>query len=401
MSSSQFLGAREDSGAMAVFVGLLAVVLIGIAALAVDIGWAYSDRRQMQNAADAASMAGTRQLVAARWTPDAARTNWALDNVKAQDLSAGSPPKLGVVPAVLVANGAIPNDFKCEVINESRGRIADCDDWSTWMSAGGANVPVGVRVIAKSVRTSALGGIFGANKIAAAALSTAQVKNVTGGGGPFLVCAYDQVADKKDGGKDLPDILLPADITDLRSAAFGGTGTGTATPPWKYPSNPPFIPVGAADWSINPDALSKDGGLTGPEYVLHDSQVSRCGADASKFKGLAEETIEGTIPGEFNTKPGDKAGPTRADVANQCKLVDTKDDPEGCVMTVPICVQATEPGPAKTPLLWCVKLGAFLLTDTGAQYHQGRLLGSVVVNGPYSTSGTPRLNEPTSISLVE
>lgn len=46
-----------DTGATAVLVALLAVVLFGFAALVVDVGALYSERRQLQNGADAAALA--------------------------------------------------------------------------------------------------------------------------------------------------------------------------------------------------------------------------------------------------------------------------------------------------------------------------------------------------------
>ena len=49
-------GGRER-GAVAVSVAILAVVLMGFAALAIDLGSAYSDRQQLQNGADAGALA--------------------------------------------------------------------------------------------------------------------------------------------------------------------------------------------------------------------------------------------------------------------------------------------------------------------------------------------------------
>jgi Flp pilus assembly protein TadG len=54
------LAARE--GAVAVFVALTMVVLLGVAALAVDIGYLYVVRGELQNAADAGALAGAQAL---------------------------------------------------------------------------------------------------------------------------------------------------------------------------------------------------------------------------------------------------------------------------------------------------------------------------------------------------
>lgn len=52
----------KESGQTAVLVALAVVALLAFAGLAIDGGAVYLQRRQMQNAADAAALAGTRQL---------------------------------------------------------------------------------------------------------------------------------------------------------------------------------------------------------------------------------------------------------------------------------------------------------------------------------------------------
>jgi Flp pilus assembly protein TadG len=53
---------RDDSGAMMVLGGILMVVLLGFAALAIDIGHLCVVKNELQNAADAGSMAGANNL---------------------------------------------------------------------------------------------------------------------------------------------------------------------------------------------------------------------------------------------------------------------------------------------------------------------------------------------------
>jgi len=53
---------RRDEGAVAVTVALLLMVLIILSALVVDMGYWYNVRRQLQSAADAAALAGCREL---------------------------------------------------------------------------------------------------------------------------------------------------------------------------------------------------------------------------------------------------------------------------------------------------------------------------------------------------
>lgn len=53
---------RKESGQTLVHVALMMVVLLGFLALAIDVGLLYSERRRMQNAADAGALAGAREI---------------------------------------------------------------------------------------------------------------------------------------------------------------------------------------------------------------------------------------------------------------------------------------------------------------------------------------------------
>ena len=53
---------HSESGAVAVMVALWAVILIGMAAIAVDLGNAYAVKRKLSVAADAAALASARDV---------------------------------------------------------------------------------------------------------------------------------------------------------------------------------------------------------------------------------------------------------------------------------------------------------------------------------------------------
>jgi len=57
-----FTAHRSQSGAVAILVALLMIVFLGIAALALDVGYLYVVRTELQNAADAAALAGAGRL---------------------------------------------------------------------------------------------------------------------------------------------------------------------------------------------------------------------------------------------------------------------------------------------------------------------------------------------------
>jgi Flp pilus assembly protein TadG len=60
--NSQRIRLNEENGAVLIFVALLLTVFLGIAALAVDIGYMYVARTELQRTADSAALAATRRL---------------------------------------------------------------------------------------------------------------------------------------------------------------------------------------------------------------------------------------------------------------------------------------------------------------------------------------------------
>mgnify|MGYP005856694915 CR=1 FL=1 len=61
---------KESEGTIMVFVALSMVLILGMVALAVDIGNLYATRNELQNVADAAALAGARYLGAQYSTLD-------------------------------------------------------------------------------------------------------------------------------------------------------------------------------------------------------------------------------------------------------------------------------------------------------------------------------------------
>lgn len=67
--------ATDEKGAVSVIVAVLLVVLLGFAAIAVDIGVVYSERAQLQNSADAAALAVAQKCAKAATDPNCAETS--------------------------------------------------------------------------------------------------------------------------------------------------------------------------------------------------------------------------------------------------------------------------------------------------------------------------------------
>jgi Putative Flp pilus-assembly TadE/G-like len=75
---------RNQSGQVAILVGAMITALIGFSALAIDIGSLVSDKRDLQNAADAMALAGAQDLPAQTSAAAAARM-WAAKNDVTED----------------------------------------------------------------------------------------------------------------------------------------------------------------------------------------------------------------------------------------------------------------------------------------------------------------------------
>ncbi|HSN05775.1 MAG TPA: pilus assembly protein TadG-related protein, partial [Candidatus Angelobacter sp.] len=54
---------RGDRGAVAILVAIMAVLLVGMAAFAVDFGMAYANKTSLQKAADAAALAVAGRII--------------------------------------------------------------------------------------------------------------------------------------------------------------------------------------------------------------------------------------------------------------------------------------------------------------------------------------------------
>lgn len=102
------MNAKREPGQVIVLVALGLVALLGFTALAVDMGMAYADRRQAQNAADAAALAG------ARYTGNWLRWHGGVCT------GFGDAQKQGVTDAALASAGSYYSSATTNVI------VSDC-----------------------------------------------------------------------------------------------------------------------------------------------------------------------------------------------------------------------------------------------------------------------------------
>jgi hypothetical protein len=261
-----------------VIVALTLPAMMAFAGLAIDGSRAYDERRQMQNAADAASLAGTRKF-----------NDWLVNpqSVNVADVDT-------VVRAIAAENGADPTQVQCNWIAKGDptlpgAELGPCND------TGQALLASGVRVRTGSTEETYFIRVTGAVDFTAGAKATSQVQRLTtlGQGVPFLVCSEFQAGD------GLPDgNLLAQDAAGV--------------------------------WTIRPDAF-------GRTIDIHGPQISDCGLGSS-FKGVADDSanVAAVIPGIWESQTGVRAGQVRQDLGGMGGC-DATDDLDGCRLLLPIC----------------------------------------------------------------
>lgn len=94
----------DDAGAVAVTFALVFLVLVGVAALAVDVGFWYTAKRQLQSAADAAALAGCRELSEGSGTT-------AIEGAVDEYAEGNFTTPLGAAPVSRVAETEVGGDY--------------------------------------------------------------------------------------------------------------------------------------------------------------------------------------------------------------------------------------------------------------------------------------------------
>lgn len=162
----------RERGMVLVLVAVAMVVVLIMAAFVVDFGWALSDRRQAQTAADAAALAAARDL------------------------------PLGTDGAARSAMGAVRNNLTTTYTDTQWAALwAGCSDASALekfaltvntrcVSFDGAYARVRVR-IPNQVRATVFAGIAGVSSMTTTASATAQLKVIPGNGVlPFAIAGF-------------------------------------------------------------------------------------------------------------------------------------------------------------------------------------------------------------------
>jgi Flp pilus assembly protein TadG len=294
------------------------VALMAVGGLILDGSHSYAERRQMQNAADAGAMAGTRTLD--RYKRGVAGAD--LIDIRADAL------------AQVTANDGIASEFICEIVDINKTVIQPCP---TSPGTVDATDWAGVKVRSGSTHKTFLMRVVGQDQFTARATATAQIqalRRVNIGNSPFMICAFGRYPDE----------------------------------------GPPLVIDQGGKWVVNPAAIWSETGTApaaydsqldgGPWYLIHgpnSDNVPGCGSDAEGFKGWVNEGGSFQIPGWWESQPGDRSGPAGqvlADYTQNCE------DLEDCILVVPICIDGQ--GTGGNAELFCIRFGAFRVVDTGS-----------------------------------
>lgn len=209
---------RSESGAVAIMVALMAMVILGMAAVAIDVGQVYAKRASLQSAADQAVLAAAAEL-----DGTSVCTAGALDAAKKYLLSnwidqGGDPETLG----------SIKLDNSYDADGTYNGRLV-CKKWRVELSAPTAKVSLG---LAKAVTSQ--------KKIDVPAFAAAEVRSPRLATMPFYAtpaCSNGQqvLSTDSSGHSTLPVIPLIPFSSTLNNATLTAltpsqTPTGTGVP---------------------------------------------------------------------------------------------------------------------------------------------------------------------------
>ncbi|MEY2469122.1 MAG: hypothetical protein QOF21_1820 [Actinomycetota bacterium] len=326
---------RNERGAALILVALSMVATVTVSGLVVDGGRAFAQRRQMQNAADAAALAGARALdrmvvggEAAVWTAAVARA---------------------------VSNGGDAALVQCDLADEVLVVTTPCPHTNTNQALTLKAQSTAVRVTVAAASPTSFMKVVGTDSFTARARAAAQIQGLRSGNSPFVLCATGD--------------------TDPRSL-----GDGQA------------VPIIMPDNKMNPAAIFANGG---PVYELQDPSTVGCG-QGNAFKGLSEDaTTSYPTPGMWDLLNGDHGINVAKSVIggnNSCSggIVD------GCVIAIPLCHAASPP---ESFALYCERFGAFQIVDTHSSSRLGgKLLNNIVATGGQG-GGRPEAGELRLIKL--
>jgi Flp pilus assembly protein TadG len=286
---------RQRGQIIAMF-AIFSTTMIGVLGLAIDLGFAFSQRRTVQNAADAAALAGARAVV-----KDVVAFG------EANPLATGAGNKIGSTTQTMTS---------CNYVKYDGASVGDC-------SAAVPSDARGVRVIVQeSHETFFIRVIPGApNTVTTSATATANVQQLKSPpAAPFILCGSSAWA------------------VGNTTGAIGGTGqTNNILLSDPDRVNPAYI---GFTFRVLDSQLSQGNG---------PNREAGCNLETlnANWNGRAADDGAGNagrpVPGYFSTGNGTGVGPVNQAVvgAGGCDLYRT--EPYNCIMILPIAREETPP----------------------------------------------------------
>lgn len=211
---------QGERGQTLVVVALLAAILIGILGLAVDVGYAYSERRQIQNAADASALNGAREM-------DAQISNGNQAGADNQVLLA-IKQYITAYNLTVNASGNSPAFLQSAVYVDETGSTT----YGAVGSIASRQIPdgaAGVRVVVQEPWTPFFFEVFGVNSFNINASATAASGTIPGADTVFVNCppfGGSQATENltlSGGGGGNPDTITGSVFVNGSAKASGGT----------------------------------------------------------------------------------------------------------------------------------------------------------------------------------
>ncbi len=319
-------GPEGERGAVAVIVSIGLVALLALVGLVVDGGNAFSQRRQMQNAADAAALAGANALQQYRSTtpkPSAAII-YSAARAKATE------------------NGAKASPFTCDLVRyDASGNALGAVSCPTTSAGSVPSDAYKVRVNVESDHETMFMRVVGPDSFTARNTAAASVQRAATDSAPFLVCANAPAHPAP--------LLLVVDPLDPDNA------------------------------TVNPAAV-------GAEYILWGNEIKDggrdCGNPSSSYRGLVDnDNAPFDVPGWWEADQGNKSGHNVQTLTTGCAIDNAKlkDIPVGCEFALPLCLQGNAlPGDGFE--MKCVRVGRFRISENGNST-QAIFIGGGVASG--------------------
>jgi Flp pilus assembly protein TadG len=237
------------AGAVVPLVALMMVFLLGMVAFAVDLGYIAVVQKEMQNAADAAAMAGTSQLLDRNELKGSPNHSAAVSNARATAEAFSSKNFGGGVSLAL--DGNTNNDLSGDIVC---GRIANPRDLTSTLDTTASKYnSVQARVRRNAAQNGSLRLFFGP----VLGKSTQDLK------AKATATYEDGIRGFQIPGNSLGTSLLLPFTLDVH------LWTNASTDPWYDPAQPPGVVQGSGPdaWTYNPTTQAYSAGTDGIHEV--------------------------------------------------------------------------------------------------------------------------------------